>query len=539
MEPSLVLHRCFRLCITLLFFISFFESPLFAADSEKQEITFTITGFSIRGNTLFDEITLKNVINGFTGENMTSRDVESARNTLERFYQDHGYPTVLVNIPEQEVSEGMIILQIIEARIRSVEVVGNNYYSNQMIKSHLPSLLPGKIIYIPDVQKDLASINTLSKDLQVIPKIEPGRDAGAVDVLLMVKDGLPVHGGLTLSNRGTHDTTDLRLNAVISYDNLWQKGHSISFQYQTAPEKPSEVQVFGLSYVFSAPWEKKHILALYGISSDSETGFGEGFRSVGKGHIVGGRYILPLPDYKEYTHNLAVGFDYKDFDDTTRIDQDDFLKTPVTYMPANVAYRSSIFDDFGATRFNIGLKAAFRNMVTKGSDFQNKRSGSRGSYIYLTGEIARRQKLPWAMELFVQIDGQIADQPLISNEQFIAGGMENVRGYKESEESGDNAAHGTAALIWHEMDFGQNSPTIQPFVFFDGAWLQVLEPLPEQDENKKLLGTGFGFKGTYDGGFLFVSGLLEFEMAAGWALEKTDKTDAGDLEVHFNVSYKF
>ena len=56
--------------------------------------------------------------------------------------------------------------------------------------------------------------------------------------------------------------------------------------------------------------------------------------------------------------------------------------------------------------------------------------------MYFTAGMERDHKLPSGMGLFLKLDGQIADQPLISHEQYIAGGMTNVRGYKEAEALG-------------------------------------------------------------------------------------------------------
>ena len=73
-------------------------------------------------------------------------DVEKGRDILEKFYHDEGYPSVLVNIPEQKVEDGMIRLQVIESKISVTRVTGNRYFSTEHILDRLPSLAPGTII---------------------------------------------------------------------------------------------------------------------------------------------------------------------------------------------------------------------------------------------------------------------------------------------------------------------------------------------------------------------------------------------------------
>ena len=53
------------------------------------------------------------------------------------------------------------------------------------------------------------------------------------------------------------------------------------------------------------------------------------------------------------------------------------------------------------------------------------------------------------------MQGQVADQPLVSSEQFSIGGQDTVRGYLESEALGDYGIAGTLEL---------RSPNIAPYL---------------------------------------------------------------------------
>jgi len=43
----------------------------------------------------------------------------------------------------------------------------------------------------------------------------------------------------------------------------------VSFQYQTAPERPDEIQVMAAAYSLGAPWRPDHPITVYGMWSDS------------------------------------------------------------------------------------------------------------------------------------------------------------------------------------------------------------------------------------------------------------------------------
>jgi hemolysin activation/secretion protein len=504
---------------------------LYAA-AETVEPSFEIKTFEVIGNTIFPSDKLQDELGPFTGKDKTATDVEKARDALERLYHDAGYPAVMVNIPEQTLKEGVVKLQVIESRIGKVTITGNRYFSTAKLMREMPSLTPHELLYLPSVQKELGRIGR-NPDIKVEPVMTPGKEPGTIDVELKVEDQVPLHGYLELNNRSSHSTTELRLNGMLRYDNLWQRDHSLSIQYQTAPQSPKEVQVVGGSYSLPAPWDKDHQIALFGIWSDSDTAFGEGFNVVGKGQIAGMRYVIPLPAYKLYAHNITFGLDFKHFNQTVGFttESGETTRTPVTYLPLSFSYGAALPDAGGVTQFSAGLNMSFRGVVSNESEFELKRYKATANYFYATAGIQRTQKLPLGMGLFVKLDGQVTDGPLIDNEQYAAGGMESVRGYKETEATGDGAVHGMVELSFpdpfEKTGIGKKFQ-MSPFIFYDIARLTIRDPLQGQDSGITLAGTGAGLRGS-------IMKNLEYEVDWAVALDSTDKTRANDQRVYFKL----
>lgn len=499
------------------------------------EVTFPIDAFVVVGNTLFSEQRLGEILAPYGGPRKTAEDVEQARAALEAFYHEAGYPTVMVNIPQQLVEGGTVTLEVIEATVGKVRVTGNRYYRAKRILKRVPSFTPGEILWVPRLQEELNRANS-NPSLKITPSISPGEEPGTVDVELEVKDSFPLHGHVELSNRFSPNTTELRLNGLISFDNLWQLDHSASFQYQTSPLDTEEVQVIATSYVMPTPWNDKHTLALYALWTDSATAFGEGFNTVGKGTMVGGRYVLPLSPYKKYSHSVTLGVDYKDFEDTLDIGSGTGLdKTPIKYLPLSVAYSASLPDGWGLTQFSGGINGVFRGLVTDPDEFENKRFKARGNYLYATAGIERIQKLPADWGLYLKADGQISDQPLISNEQYAAGGMESVRGYLESEVLGDDAVHLTVELSGPELagllKWGDKVRGT-PYAFYDQAALWIQKELPAQNDDFFIHGAGLGIRGS-------VTRFFTYDLCWAVALAEADHTESGENRLYFRVKFKF
>ncbi len=530
-----------RLCFLVVLLAAFM--PLAARPAVAQETGesgFEIRNFEVTGNSLLTDDQLRSAIILFTGSGKTAADVEKARDALEKYYHEAGYPAVMVNIPEQTLQEGVVRLQVIESRIGRVKVTGNRYFTMEKVMKDLPSFTPGGILYLPNVQKEIGRLNR-SQDIKVEPVMTPGKEVGTIDVELKVEDKLPLHGYLELNNRASYDTSALRFNGMVRYDNLWQDQHSLSFQYQTAPRKTQEVEVLGASYVLPVPWQENDQLALYGISSNNITELGEdfdGFKVIGKGKIFGARYVTALPEYHLYAHNLTLGADYKQFDQILGFATQNGVTThtPVSYTPLSFSYSASLPDEWGGmTQFNAGVNLSFRDVGSHERQFEISRYKGRADYVYETAAIQRTQKLPKGMNLFVKVDGQSSDQPLIGNEQYIAGGMESVRGYKESEASGDSAVHATIEVSFSNP-FEQSGIgkwlQMTPFIFYDLAALTTQEPLPLQAGSIKLEGAGVGMRGT-------MAKNLEYELDGAKALDATTRTKSNDLRLYFKLKAVF
>lgn len=497
---------------------------------------FEIRQFVVEGNTLYPPELLDEILNYHVGPAKTSADVEQARTELESFYQETGFLRVMVNIPEQMVEEGIIRLQVLESRIGQVLVNENRYFTKAGIMRLLPSLRPGQVLYIHDVEKELNALNA-NPDLTVKLSLQPSRKLGVDDIVLTVEDQLPLHASLEVNNRSSHNTSELRLNGTVRYDNLWQRKHSASFQFQTAPLEPKEVKVLGGSYVLPVPWQPKHHLAGYALWTDSETAFGEGFNVVGNGFIVGARYLVPLEPLQKYYHSVSFGVDYKDFEETLGFvgeDEED-TETPISYLPFSIGYNGTLLDESGTTKLQASLNWAFRGLVGSEEEFANKRSGARGDYLYLSLSLDREQQLAWDMDLSLAVKGQLASEPLISSEQFSAGGMESVRGYKESDSLGD---HGVRASVeWLLPELGkvagwQNWLEMRPYLFYDYARLWIKDALAEQTDRFQLQGTGFGLRGE-------IWQMFDYEVDLALALSATDRADSGETRAHFRMKYHF
>lgn len=507
------------------------QSPPQVADPGPHVVKFPIWELQVEGNTLLDDKLVERLVYPFLGPDRTIQDVEAAQQALEAFYRDSGYPTVVVDIPEQDVSQGVVRLKVLQGTVSRVRITGSRYFSLGRIRSGVSALAEGDVVFLPELQQQLKEINRASPDRSITPVFRAGQTPGTVEVELRVKDELPLHGNVELNNRYSRDTSKLRAIASLRYANLWQREHSASLMYQTAPEEPDEVKVWAGTYVL--PLGNGSVMAAYLVDSESDVATAGSLSVIGTGTIVGARFVKTLPEYDGLYHSVTFGLDYKDFtDDVVPLDGAGFT-TPIDYTNLLAQYRTTLFGDGSKLSFGFSVNFGVRGLTNTSEEFANKRYKAQPNYIYFGAFGDYAYSLQSGMQLYLALDGQLADSPLIDNEQFRAGGVDSVRGYLESQVPGDDGI--TANLELRSPSFAgklAHVSDLRLLAFIDASKVRVLKPLPSQASNFELYGGGVGLRITGDQG---LSGSLDW----AWALKDVEDVDQGDSRAHFNLLYEF
>lgn len=493
--------------------------------------TFDVFEYRIEGNSVLPVEAIERAVYPFLGEKKTVADVEAARLALETAYRDAGFGTAGVDTPEQRIVDGVVTLQVVQAPIARLRVVGSRYYSQGRIVDAVPALAEGEVPNLKAAGEQLAAVNR-SADRRVTPLLRPGKAAGTTEVDLMVEDKSPLHATLELNNKNSPNTTASRLVGSVRYDNLWQREHSIGLQAQVSPEDTSEVKVFSGSYTLPLG---DGLVVLSAIRSNSSTFAGAGGTSVfGRGSIYGLRRVVILEGTETLSHTLNYGADYKSFRESVSVGANQGFETPVRYLPFNLGYAVSRTDKAGSWQGGAGVIFALRGLASSEPQFADKRYTAQSNFSILKADVARTQQLPFGLTLHGKLEGQISEQALISNEQFVAGGVDSVRGYLEATAVGDKAVRGTLEL--RSPNFAKEGwgwvSGLRAHAFAEGAGLWLNSPLPGQQARFGLLGTGVGMRLQGKEG-----GSLSLDVA--WPLRDVGSSRKGEPRLHASGAIEF
>jgi len=513
--------------------------PVLSVAEEQQH--FDIWEYQIEGNSLLEPENIESTLYPYLGANKTLETVEQARELLQNSYKSEGYPIVVVSIPQQNVIGGKVRLVVVEGEIDRLKISGNKYFSRRELRKELPSLESGQPLNMKLARKEIDIANEASPHRSIVPVIRPGRKRGTMEMELKVHDELPLTGSVELNNRYTTDTTPLRLMTSIEYGHLWQKHHSFSAGYQVSPQDLDEVEVLNLSYAL--PVSESSRLVFYAIDSGSEvatvTGGGDSLTVLGNGKIYGLRTIHTLPTAGNYFHRMLLGLAYKDFTEDQNIENDTSgsgVNVPIDYAAWSISYNGTIRDEY-ISQFSIAANFGLR-AFNEAEDFEFKRFQAKENYFYLNGRFSQVWNLNSDINVLYYLGGQYTESPLISNEQYSAGGMDTVRGYTESSAQGDNGLSASVEMTYRLLESTDDFYNqLGLSLFVDAANLHILEALPDIDGEKlnrhKLLGAGMGLSFT-----AYKDMQLRFYYAKPLKDLLVDDFDDA-ARVHFSLSYQF
>lgn len=277
---------------------------------------------------------------------------------------------------------------------------------------------------------------------------------------------------------------------------------------------------------------------------------------------VGARLGTPLrTDDTNFRLGISAGLDYKTYSltsyktntffiTTISVDQQGRTNTvssqvssevPKTsrvldYLPLTLRLDASLRDSLGVTSFGLGLSGnLWHSGDTTNLHAITGSSESAGHWITVSPSISRDFIMHTNWVLAVRADAQVAGEPLISNEQFGAGGVGNVRGYLEGEAFGDlgwrvNLEQKTPPYVVG-MAYGKAALTVRASVYMDYAEIYLLDA-GSRDDLTRLWGAGFGAVAT-------VGSHWEARLLFSWPLLSTDLTRAGSPRFGFALTAQF
>ncbi len=487
--------RRFVLAVALVFTAGAVSAQNAAIPAPK----FDIQRFEVSGDSILGAETVQQLVTPYTGKQKDFSDVQRALEALEGAYRERGYGVVQVQLPEQDITRGVVRFNIFQPKVGKVIVEGNEHFSNDNVRRSLPAVKEGETPNSSDIARNL-QIAGEHPVKQTSVLLRSGASEGLVDVNVRVKDDKPWRLVGTLDDSGTSDTGYLRLGIGYQHTNLFDRDHTLSLQYITSPSNLDQVSIYGVGY--RIPYYRLNSsLDLYAGYSDVDSGVvGNLFTVSGKGSVGGGRWNYYLRKMHEIEHKVYVGLDYRAFQNNVTLGGVGFVPD-ITIHPISVGY--SGLKRFAASEwsFNGSVSANLPggNDGTQ-ADFDRARFGATANYTILRAGTSFSHAFRSDWQGRVAIRGQYTSDALIPGEQFGIGGVDTVRGYLPREAANDK---GYAAQMevytpnWAEKVGLSDKWRSRLVGFYDFGAVSRNNTLPGEQAGKYLASTGLGLRLSY------------------------------------------
>ncbi len=518
------------LAASLLFLASL--NPATAVPAQDADPSFDIRSFKVENNQILSPELIQKTLAPFTGSQRHFRDVEEARKALQQRYLDRGLSTVTVVIPEQEVSQGIIRFRVQENRIAKISVFGAYHHDDANIRQSMPNLREGEVPNLVRIAESLRLANeNPSKETHLL--MRPTGNPGEIEALIRVDDEKPWKAFTSLDNTGDDFTGELRWALGYQHSNLLNRDHVLTLRAITSPGHFDEVKIFGAGYRIPL-YEQADVIDLYAGYSDVDSGNLAGLFDVsGAGTLFGARYTHSFDKHGPWIHRLAVGLDYRDYEDKTRPVLGLNGPQNVTVRPLSLIYALAYQDSVNQGQIYISL---FRNLPGgqhgSSADFENARSGAETDYLLwqIGGQFARALPKDWQLQ--ARLDAQFTSDRLVPGEQFALGGMDNVRGFHHNTIGGDQGYRLNLEL--YTPDLGElttpKDDQLRFLAFGEGG--ETWDNLPRRTADETISSVGFGLRYSWKKN-------LNLSLDLGRVIDGTPSIGAGEHRIHGSISYVY
>jgi hemolysin activation/secretion protein len=462
-----------------------------------------VRGIVVEGVELMDEAEWQARFSRYLGARLTMADLNAIMREVILHYREEGRPVVDVVAAEQDITEGVVQLAVVEAMLGEVRAEGARFFKAERLAGQV-RLKPGGPILSTLLMADLAWLNRnpfRSVDLVY----RPGEADATTDVVLRIDDRFPLRAFVGYEDSGNSLTGNNRWYSGINYGNLWGLDHQINYQW-TFNNQLDQLSAHSASYIAPLPW--RHVATVFGAVVSSEAALAPPFNLGGETAQLSGRYAIPLakPGFLSglgFEHEIEFGYDYKYATSNLEFGLAQVLATATDVHQFVVGYRATLRDGLGAT--SAGLTGFFSpgNFGGGNSDgsYALARAGAESTYAYGRLDLERYQRLPQGFALVARATGQLADGNLLPSEQLGFGGYASVRGYEENEAIVDRGLLASLelrapafSLLQRISREGAGGDEFQWLAFWDYAQGGNIDRLPGEARFFALSSLGPGFR---------------------------------------------
>ena len=463
--------------------------PITQSTLESTQIaqTTTINQVQLIGNTVLTPEELAPILQPLQDKAITPQQIQSVAEAITQLYISNGYITSQAKFDAQDpqsVVNGVAQIRAVEGEIERIDIIGTTQTNPDYVRSRV-NLGITKPFRVNLIEDQLRLLRTDPIFRNVTSSLKPSTSAGKSLLVVQVEEASQLGGSVSFDNYSPVSVGSERTGAAITYRNLTGNGDLLAASYYRSTTGGSNLYDF--SYSFPINPINGTIAIRYAPSNYriTEPTFAD-LNIKGANSLYDIVYRQPLIRNPREEFALSFGFNYQ----TGQTFLFENLATPFGIGPdANGVSTTSVFrfgqdytlrDPSGnwamRSQFNLGTGLFGATFVT---------TPNAGFFSWL-GQLQRVQVLSPDAILIASLDSQLSANPLLPSQQFIIGGGQSLRGFRQNVQSGDNGIRlslETRLTALRDDNTKRSLLQIAPFMDLGAIWNHGDNPSPSASQN--------------------------------------------------------
>lgn len=455
-------------------------------------VTVNVKAFQLSGHRLLTTEALMPALAEFVGRTLDFAGLQRATDAVAAAYREAGW-LARVYLPEQDISEGTITLQVVEARFAGLRFEGEpskwvllsdieaHFQQQQIVGEPLNTLALDRALLLAD---DLPGIS-------VAGTLVPGQAEGETGLALQTSDEALVFGEVTLDNTGARSTGSNRVLLNMNINSPGNHGELINL---------SALRTQGSAYIrlgLTVPVGYNGLrVGVNGSTMNYKVIDGPSslvsLNVQGSSDSIGLDWSFPVVRQRMRNLYFSGGLDNKRFyNESTNKTSDTNSYADYETNSLRLGFSGNAFDDLGGGGANSASLQVVQGQLGRVMAHTQIDTLAR-DYIKFNYALSRQQSLTANHSLLLNLQGQHATQLLDSSEKFYIGGASTVRAYPSSELGGERGQ-----LLTGEWRWRLNAAWVLSG-FIDQAWVTA-QSSSAADASTPLSLRGYGLSAAWQG----------------------------------------
>ena len=450
---------------------------------------FAVKSIQIKGNTLFGTQTLHALVADAEGKTLTLSQLDELAGRITDYYHSHGYPLARAIIPPQTIQNGVVHIEIIEARYGKVKLDNSSRVNESLLEATLGSLQGGQPIGQAEMDRALLLLSDIP-GVTVNATLKPGEAAGTSDLLVITAPGPAAAGNVALDDYGNRYTGRARVSGGVSFYNPLHYGDTLSANVLSSGSGMGYERI-GYDTLLNGRGAR-----LGGSYSSLNYTLGDTLASLnGHGTAVVSSLWAKQPLKRGRNINLYGQLQYdqmqlRDHIDATGIQTDRSLNNYTASLSGDA--QDALLTADAVNTWSVGWtsgQVAFDNSTAQQADAATAKT--QGNFSKWNANFSRLQNVSQRNSIYLTLAAQRASGNLDSSQKMSVGGPYTVRAYDMGAVSGDAGSLLTAEF---RRDMGQVlQGQCQAVAFVDSAHVTVNQNVWVAGANSATLtGAGVG-----------------------------------------------